>query len=220
MGQQAFRGIIFDFGGVFTKTKRRDQILQRCEDELRLARGTLMDLIFAGEHWLAVSTGKISAEEYWQAIGKALDGAVPAVLEPFRDNPFAYEELNKSMVALARRLHRGYKLALLSNATPYLEVLLATYNLGDLFDVVVNSARVGMRKPDREIYQLALEKMGLLAPQCLFVDDKERNTLAAEALGMYAITFRSAAQLERQLRGLGIFDNSPIFRYNGAQLRV
>lgn len=207
VGQHAFRGIIFDFGGVFTKTRRRDQILHRCEDELGLARGTLMDLIFAGEHWLAVSTGRISAEEYWQAISKALDSAVPAELEPFRYNPFAYEELNKSMVALARRLHMRHKLALCSNATPYLEVLLARYDLGDLFDVVVNSARVGMRKPDREIYQLTLERMGVPAGQCLFVDDKERNTAVAGALGMRAIVFRSAAQLERRLKELGIFDN-------------
>lgn len=207
MQQQALRGIIFDFGGVFTKTRRRDQILHRCEDELGLVRGALIDVIFAGEHWLSVSTGKISAEEYWRAITKALDGAVPAALEPFRYNPFAYEELNKRMVNLGRRLHKRYMLALLSNATPYLEELLARYELNDLFDVVVNSARVGMRKPDKDIYQLTLEKLDLSAEQCLFVDDKERNTAVAEALGMKAILFRSAAQLERQLRGLRIFDN-------------
>ncbi|MBC7233287.1 MAG: HAD family phosphatase [Chloroflexi bacterium] len=205
MKQPALAGIIFDFGGVFTKTRRRDQILHRCEDNLGLARGTLLELLFAGEHWLAVSTGKISAEQYWQAIGKALNGTVPAELEPFRYNPFAYEELNQKMVALGRRLHQRYTIALLSNATPYLEVLLARYGLGDVFDVVVNSARVGMRKPDAGIYQLTLDKMGMSAEQCLFVDDKERNTAVAEALGMKALVFRSAAYLERQLKGLGIF---------------
>jgi putative hydrolase of the HAD superfamily len=203
--QPALAGIIFDFGGVFTKTRRRDQILHRCEDNLGLARGTLLGLLFAGEHWLAVSTGKISAEQYWQAIGKALNGTVPAELEPFRYNPFAYEELNQKMVALGRRLHQRYAIALLSNATPYLEVLLATYGLEDVFDVVVNSARVGMRKPDVGIYQWTLDKMGMSAEQCLFVDDKERNTAVAEALGMKALVFRSAAHLERQLEGLGIF---------------
>jgi len=203
--QPALAGIIFDFGGVFTKTRRRDQILHRCEDNLGLARGTLLGLLFAGEHWLAVSTGKISAEQYWQAIGKALNGTVPAELEPFRYNPFAYEELNQKMVALGRRLHQRYAIALLSNATPYLEALLATYGLEDVFDVVVNSARVGMRKPDVGIYQWTLDKMSMLAEQCLFVDDKERNTAVAEALGMKALVFRSAAHLERQLEGLGIF---------------
>lgn len=207
MEQQVLRGIIFDFGGVFTKTRRRDQILHCCENALGLNRGTLFTLLFAGEHWFTLSTGRISAEEYWQAIVKALDGAVPAELEPFRYNPFAYEELNKRMVALGRRLHRRYTLGLLSNATPYLEVLLARYDLLDLFDVVVNSARVGMRKPDREIYQLTLERMGVLAQQCLFVDDKERNTAVAEALGMRAIVFRSVAQLEQRLKELRIFDS-------------
>ena len=106
------------------------------------------------------------------------------------------------MVALARRLHKRYRLALLSNATPYLEVLLAEYGLRDIFDIVMNSARVGMRKPDTGIYLLTLERMELLASHCLFVDDKERNTAVAEALGMKAIVFRSAAQLARGLERL------------------
>nr|MBC7244387.1 HAD family phosphatase [Chloroflexota bacterium] len=202
MEPQALKGIIFDFGGVFTKTQQRKRILHHCEDQLGLARGTLEELIFAGEHWLAVSTGKISAEEYWQSIRAALGSTVPTVLEPFQYNPFAHEELNKRMVALARRLHRHYVIALLSNATPYLDVLLDEYGLGDIFDVVVNSARVGMRKPDAAIYLLTLERMGISAPQCAFVDDKERNTAVAEALGMKAFVFRSAAQLARELSKL------------------
>ncbi|MGQ9492976.1 MAG: HAD family hydrolase [Anaerolineae bacterium] len=196
------KGIIFDFGGVFTKTQRRDRILQRCEHELGLARDALKELLFASEHWMAVSTGKISAEKYWQSIRDALCGTVPVLLDPFQYNPFAYEELNKSMVALARRLHKRYRLALLSNATPYLEVLLAEHGLRDIFDIVMNSARVGMRKPDTGIYLLTWERMELLASHCLFVDDKERNTAVAEALGMKAIVFRSAAQLARGLERL------------------
>jgi epoxide hydrolase-like predicted phosphatase len=196
---RACKGIIFDFGGVFTKTGPRARLLRHCEEQLGLPRETLLNLLFSGEHWWATSTGKISSEEYWHQVTDSLGGSVPAALEPFKDNPFAYEALNRRMITLARRLHRRYKIALLSNATPYLDVLLAQQRLTDIFDVVVNSARVGMRKPDPAIYRLTLSLLGLEPAQCLFVDDKERNTQVAEALGMAAIPFRSAAHLARQL---------------------
>ena len=173
------RAIIFDFGGVFTKTRSRDLVLHRCEDQLGLARGALWGLLFVGEHWWSVSTGKASAEGYWQRICDALGGQVPPALEPFKHNPFAYEELNGTMVALVRRLHRRFKIGLLSNATPYLEVLIEQKGLMDLFDIIVNSARVGLRKPDPEIYRLTVAKLELEPQQCLFVDDKERNTEVA-----------------------------------------
>lgn len=202
MEQQALRGVIFDFGGVFTQTRPRDVILRRCEAELGLAKGELASLLFTGEHWWAVSTGKISAEEYWRCVSDALGGSVPASLEPFRYNPFAYEELNKRMIALGQRLHKCYKTALLSNATIYLDALLAEHGLTAIFDVIVNSARVGLRKPDPEIFKLTVERMGLSPTECLLVDDKDRNTRVAQALGVKAIVFRSAAHLMRQLKNL------------------
>jgi putative hydrolase of the HAD superfamily len=194
------RGIIFDFGGVFTKTHSRDVVLHGLEDQLGLARGALLGLLFAGENWWSVSTGKTSADSYWRRICDALGGQVPPALESFKHNPFAFDELNGTMVALARRLHRRHKIGLLSNATPYLEVLIEQNGLADLFDIIVNSARVGLRKPDPEIYRLTLAKLELEPRHCLFVDDKERNTEVAQTLGMKALVFRSAADLERQLR--------------------
>jgi putative hydrolase of the HAD superfamily len=194
------RGIILDFGGVFTKTRSRDAVLHHWENQLGLGRGALLDLLFSGEHWWAVSTGKSSADEYWQHITDALNGRVPPPLEPFKHNPFACEGLNGRMVALVRRLHGHYRIGLLSNATPYLEVLIKQYGLTDLFDVIVNSSRAGLRKPDPAIYRLTLTDLGLTAQECLFVDDKERNTEVAQGLGMQALVFQSVADLKRQLR--------------------
>jgi len=194
------KGIILDFGGVFTKPRLRDAVLHRCERQLGLSRDALRDLLFVGEHWWLVSTGKSSTEDYWQHITDALDGRVPSALEPFKHNPFAYESLNGRMVTLVRRLHRRYKIGLLSNATPYLEVLIEQHGLTGLFDVIVNSSRVGLRKPDPEIWRLTLSRLGLEPRDCLFIDDKERNTEVALTLGMQAAVFRSAVDLERQLR--------------------
>ncbi len=202
MANAMLSGVILDFGGVFTRVGPREALLRRCECELRLPKGALSELLFGSEHWYAYSTGRISAEEYWCQIRVALGGQVPPELELFKSNPFAYERLNRRMVIVGRQLHRRYRTALLSNATLGLESLLAKQGLSGLFDVVVNSARAGLRKPDPQIYRITAARLGLEMAQCLFVDDKERNIEAARLLGMQTITFRSAAQLARQLREL------------------
>jgi putative hydrolase of the HAD superfamily len=67
--------------------------------------------------------------------------------------------------------------------------------LDELFELVVDSAFVGLRKPDPEIYTLTLERLGgVRADECVFVDDLEPNCEAARALGMAAVRFVSAEQ--------------------------
>jgi putative hydrolase of the HAD superfamily len=72
--------------------------------------------------------------------------------------------------------------------------------IDELFDVVVDSAFVGMRKPDRGIYELTVERLGVRAQECVFVDDLEINCDAARELGMAAVRFESADQATAELR--------------------
>jgi putative hydrolase of the HAD superfamily len=64
----------------------------------------------------------------------------------------------------------------------------------ELFELVVDSAFVGMRKPDPEIYRLTLDRLGLPAAACLFLDDLDVNVTAARELGMTAIHFQDTDQ--------------------------
>jgi 2-haloacid dehalogenase len=70
-------------------------------------------------------------------------------------------------------------------------------------DVVV-SAQARLLKPDPAIYRLLLERNGLEAGRCLFIDDSERNVLGAEAVGMRAHHFQNAGTLAAELRALGL----------------
>jgi putative hydrolase of the HAD superfamily len=63
-----------------------------------------------------------------------------------------------------------------------------------LFDVVIESSKVGMRKPDPKIYQLACKEMGITPPESVFLDDLGINLKPARALGMTTIKVLSAAQ--------------------------
>ena len=80
-------------------------------------------------------------------------------------------------------------------------------DIDEIFEVVVDSAFVGMRKPDPAIYELTLERLGggLRAGDCVFVDDVEVNCEAARSLGMLAVHFvdseQALAELDRVLGG-------------------
>jgi putative hydrolase of the HAD superfamily len=65
--------------------------------------------------------------------------------------------------------------------------------------VVVDSAFVGMRKPEPAIYRLTCERLGVDASQCLFIDDIEVNCAAARAIGMTAVHFRDDEQAIREI---------------------
>ena len=115
----------------------------------------------------------------------------------FADAYFERLHPNEELIAFFRALRRehGLRLALLTNNVREFEPhWRAKLPVDDLFEVVVDSAFVGMRKPDPEIYELTLSHLGLPAPACLFLDDLDVNVDAARTLGMPAIHFRTTAQ--------------------------
>jgi putative hydrolase of the HAD superfamily len=105
---------------------------------------------------------------------------------------------NEEMIGLMRGLREGgHRMALLTNNVREWEPLWrGMLPVDEIFEVVVDSAFVGMRKPQPEIYELTLERMGdgIVAAECLFVDDSDLNVEAARELGMTAVHFQSNEQ--------------------------
>jgi putative hydrolase of the HAD superfamily len=106
-----------------------------------------------------------------------------------------------SMLSAVRRFHEaGIRTALVSNSWAREDY---SPDLGVLFDVVLLSGELGIRKPDPAIYELALRELGLPADRCVFVDDLGGNLKPAKALGMATIRHESAettlAELARLL---------------------
>lgn len=206
----AVKAIAFDYGAVFTYEWRTRSFLAEHDRALGLRPGTLFRHFFSGETWELVSTGKISEDEYFRRLQAAWEGPWPAGLEEFRHGGAPLEGLNRRVVRLAVALRRRHKVGLISNATISLRGLLSELGLLDLFDFVVISAEVGLRKPDPAVFHLTVLVAEVDISECLLVDDKERNTTAAIAAGMQAIRFRSAAQLQRELLARGLLD-APAF---------
>jgi putative hydrolase of the HAD superfamily len=123
---------------------------------------------------------------------------------------FDHLERNHAMIDFMRELRgRGLRMALLTNNVREWESTWRAMlpELDQIFEVVVDSAFVGMRKPERGIYELTLERLGsgLEPSDCIFVDDLEINCSTARELGMTAVQFDSTeqarAEVEDALRG-------------------
>jgi len=195
----SIRAVVFDFGGVFSFEWRTHRMLAEHDRAIGLPRDTLFNYLYSGETWELVSTGKISEDEYFRRLQAGWEGPWPAGLEEFKHGSAPAEGINGRVVRLALALRQRYRVVLLSNATVSLRGLLSELRLLDLFDTVVISAEVGLRKPDPDAFLLTAELAGVEIDECLLIDDRRRNTEAAEALKMQAILFRSAAQAQREL---------------------
>jgi len=78
------------------------------------------------------------------------------------------------------------------------------FGLNDLFQVALSSCFLGLRKPDAEIYERTVEILCRPAERILFIDDREENVLAAQAVGIKAVRFEDDGQLRRDLEVLGV----------------
>jgi len=165
---------------------------------------TLRLRLYSGPAWEAVSTGALSLAAYWSEVGQALEGALPADFIRYRDN-FYGATLERATLRLAWRLRPRYHVGLLSNATTLLarDVVMEPRFRG-LFDEVIISALEGYRKPEPEAFLMAARRLQLRPQNCVLVDDKERNIMAAAAVGMHGVVHENALQTERALREMGV----------------
>jgi putative hydrolase of the HAD superfamily len=84
------------------------------------------------------------------------------------------------------------------------EYRIRTFHLRDYFEAFFSSCYLGLRKPGREIYNLALRITQSAPQECLLIDDRELNLECARELGMNTIQFQNVAQLRDDLARYGI----------------
>ena len=199
------KAVIFDFGGVFDQRHEALDGFRAAAVRYGIEPEAFYDRLYSGDAWQRAKIGAISAEAYWRAVMTELGHDAVDDVHAFRSELFAGHELDPAVVDIAQRLHRRLPLALLSNATDELEMVLEErWGIHHLFDVVVNSARVGVAKPDPRAYQLALEGLVVQPQEALFIDDKPRNIKAAVELGIPSVHFTTAAALEQELVERGV----------------
>jgi len=209
--------VISDFGGVLTTPLIQSFAAVQDETGVQFEElGNAMTRIQEedGRHPLfELETGRLSETDFLRKLGDALEPALGhrPQLHRFREIYFDALHPNEPMIDLMRRAkERGYRMGLLTNNVREWEPVWRTMlPVDEIFEVVVDSGFVGCRKPDREIYDLTLERMGGPSPQeCLFVDDTDVNCDAARELGMSAVHYRDNNQAIREIQAkLGLADS-------------
>jgi putative hydrolase of the HAD superfamily len=199
------RAVISDFGGVLTNPLW--EAFSGWNERVGADPGVLgMALQKAaeerGEHPLyALEKGQMTEDEFTAVVQAQLPEQIK--LEGFRDIYFSHLHPNEPMIELMRDLRgRGLRMAMLTNNVREWEPLWrAKLPVDEIFELVVDSAFVGMRKPEREIYELTLERLGdVRAEECVFVDDVDVNCHMATELGMTAVHYVSPEQAIAEVR--------------------
>jgi putative hydrolase of the HAD superfamily len=202
--------VVSDFGGVLTSPLH--QAFLAVQDGLDIPLEAYGAAVAAsmqrdGDNPLyALERGEIAETEFLarlerglsETLGRAvsLHGFGAALMDALQPNDelFAYYRGLKD---------RGLRLALLTNNVREWESRWrAKLPIDEVFETVVDSAFVGMRKPEPEIYALTLERLGLPGEACAFVDDLDVNVDAARAAGMHGIVYRGTAQVTQELDAL------------------
>lgn len=212
MGKPQVKAVLWDFGGVITTSPF--DAFAAYEAEHGLAPGFIRQLNATNPHanaWARFERSEISAQEFaalFEAEAEAAGGRVDAaaLMSTLRG------EFRPNMVRAVERCREHLKTGLLTNnfitaraegqgddAGLYQEVL-------HMFDVVVESSKVGCRKPDLRFYEMACDVLGIDPTEAVFLDDLGVNLKPARQMGMHTIKVTDADAALAELQGYVDFD--------------
>jgi putative hydrolase of the HAD superfamily len=123
--------------------------------------------------------------------------------------------LADSAIGILRELStsEGYVLATVNNESRIMnEFRLMKFDLLDEFDAFFSSCYLGLRKPDRKIYQVALDVLQRDPERVVFIDDRAENVAAAASLGIHGVRYEGSEQLASELVRLGVWPAPARFR--------
>ncbi|MEI7886811.1 MAG: HAD family phosphatase [Actinomycetes bacterium] len=188
------RAVIFDFGGVFVDSPFDAAVTAAAS--LDVDPAAMLEIVFGSyeldtDHaWHRLERGEIPLTEARDLIMAASTAEGGPLLDPFELlMALGGGGVREEMVDFVRAARTaGLATSILTNnAQEFADFWKPLLPLDELFDDVVDSSFVGLRKPDARIYELALERLGVSAAEAVFIDDAPGNVAAARQLGMSAV---------------------------------
>ena len=191
---QAIRAVIFDLGGVVLDSPI--EVFLEFEARHGLAPGFLGKVVVgSGEHgaWAKLERGELDLAAFYRAFDAEIaDAGASVSSESLMAAVAGRTQVRSSMIEAVRRIRAsGRKVGALTNNwvsdDGQYERMQA---LAREFDAFIESCKVGLRKPDPRIYEIACEALGVAPAEAVFLDDIGSNLKAARALGMYTVKVR------------------------------
>jgi putative hydrolase of the HAD superfamily len=192
------KAIMFDWGGVLAENTT-EKIIKKISTTFDINQDKLYDIYI--KNLPKYELGALNSNEFWNIICdkfniplqkvKKLIAIVPKITPVFK---------------LSKKLKlSGYKVSILStNHEDRINIIKDNFNL-NFFDDILFSKDIGIMKPNKKIYQIAMKRIKCQPKECIFIDDHIENVNGAKIIGMEAIHFRDIEQLEKELVSFGIF---------------
>jgi len=193
------RAILLDAGGVFFKgsldnfVKKASKIL-KIKFETIKSEKTLLNNKLVG--------GKIGVRKYFREYFNIYisNEQMKKLIKLWNRTWIA----DKEMIKIVKILKRKYTLALFSNLDKNNDKIYRKKGWYDYFDHLILSFELGLIKPSKKIFKIALKKLKLKSNNCLFIDDQKDNLVIAKKLGMKSLLFKNPQKLKKDLEAMKI----------------
>lgn len=207
----ALRAVIFDYGMVLTCPP--DPASHAAMERITGLPVARLDALY-WSHRDAFDDGSFTGEAFWRKVAEegGLKLAESQIRELVHWDARMWMIENRAMLAWQTELkQRGLLTAIVSNMGDTVHAEMEReFEWLSRFDVLVWSYRLGVAKPDPVIYRYALDQLGTLPGETLFIDDRPANVDAALKLGMVGVVFSNVAQLRTDLAAAGLDAELPL----------
>jgi len=188
--------IIFDWGEVCTEKHLLHTFSQKlssiCHLDFNLIEQTFR------EFELSYETGKISPTEFWKNFKERLHLKMP--IKSIQQIFYESDTINEEVLKLILTLKGKYQLILLTNNyEDMFKHIQKKFNLKKYFDFLFSSSGIHYKKPSKEIYQYLIDTLKLNPLEVVMIDNKEKNLLVPQDLGMKVILFKNINLLKKEL---------------------
>ena len=192
------KNIIFDLGNVLISFKPAEYFEKNKYPEN--IKNTILSEIFGSKEWMMLDSGEITTPEAIEAISKRSSLNIKEITHIFNLRTDLMFPLDTNVRLLPELKKRGFRLYFLSNFPgDIFEEIRSGYYFFKYFDGGLISAEVKSSKPDVGIYKIIMEKYSLVANECLFIDDIEKNVRTAESLGMKGIVTYGSLKISKEI---------------------
>ncbi len=195
------KAIIFDLQGVVIGMHSDAEYFQHLSKVSGKPAEFFMSAPFIN-NWTAVEKGEKTFDEFIST-SMELSGLTAEQID-WVGFYKARAKLNTDVVSLIKALRCNYKVVALTNADPGRYAAASEIFDQSMFDEVYTSFSLGARKPDRNVFIMVLDGLGVGPSEALYIDDRQENVDGAEAVGINSILFKDAEALTGQLNALGI----------------
>jgi len=198
------KAVIFDVGGVLLMN-RIEEILQKVAESLGIDAAGFRE--FQLGYHSRMQKGSMSVAEFAKIIGDkyGLGMAAEEIVKVWKRSYLDVMDVNEGAMGIVKKLKQsGYKTGLVSNVPDLHAQINRERDLFKPFDACILSCEVGLVKPEKKIFEMAADKLGLGPKECVYIDDRGKYLGVPRGMGFVVFQFRGSEQLAAELKGIGV----------------